>query len=229
MSDDDKSLHIPPKIEPDVAPAVQDDRDIDIQAIGRFLVSMVIGLALVAGATYGYVRIMQRDFENRRPPPEALAGERTPPPSPYLQPSLEDDRTPAQTMRAVRETQEAELRKLAWADDKHEFVQLPIDRAIQIVARDGLPKWRLPRNPKLRRPRRPRPPVQRRLPAQLRLPQRRRPVRAYCPATLPAEQGGDHDATDSLEPSASRRSASARRRGVGVVDRRRAGRRNNRS
>ena len=46
MSDEDQALHIPPKDAPPVAPPEQHGGDVDIQAIGRFLFSMVVGLAL---------------------------------------------------------------------------------------------------------------------------------------------------------------------------------------
>ncbi|MBL9082073.1 MAG: hypothetical protein JNK76_09730 [Planctomycetales bacterium] len=44
-------------------------------------------------------------------------------------------------MRAMREEQEAALRTTAWADKSKEFVIIPIERAMEIVARYGVPKW----------------------------------------------------------------------------------------
>jgi hypothetical protein len=142
MSDHDKTLEIPPKDAPPIAPPEQHGGDVDIQAIGRFLFSMVVGLALVCGAMYGYVRHMQREFEMRRSPADPLAAERAKEaPLPRLQPSPDDPRTGAQAMRAMREEQEAALRTTAWADNSKEFVIIPIERAMEIVARDGAPKW----------------------------------------------------------------------------------------
>jgi hypothetical protein len=126
----------PPPVGPAViGPPMQVASDVDIRSIGRFLVALVVGLMLVAGVVYLQVVWLGKRIDDERPPAAFRAGERLPPPAPTLQTSPRDE------MRALRTAQEAELTKSAWVDLQRRIVQIPIDRAIKRLVKEGLPNW----------------------------------------------------------------------------------------
>ena len=126
----------PPPVGPGViGPPMQVASDVDIRSIGRFLVALVIGLVLVAGVVYLQVVWLGKRIDDERPPAAFRAGERLPPPAPTLQTSPRDE------MRALRTAQERELTKSAWVDRERRIVQIPIDRAMQRLVKEGLPNW----------------------------------------------------------------------------------------
>ena len=126
----------PPPIAPAVVgPPMQVASDVDIQGIGRFLVAMVVGLVLVAGVVYLQMVWLGKRIDEERPPAAFRAGERLPPPAPTLQTSPRND------MRVYRAAQEADLERSRWVDRDRRIVQIPIDRAIRRLAREGLPNW----------------------------------------------------------------------------------------
>lgn len=132
----DETLNVPPPqtvaVDPHVA---QHGGDVDLGALAKFLIAMVVGIAVTAGAVYYYLEQRRAAIEATEPVAIWPADERTPPPQPRLQ------TLPAADMRQFRAAQEADLRRTAWVDRSRGLVQLPIERAMQIVARDGLPRW----------------------------------------------------------------------------------------
>jgi hypothetical protein len=118
-----------------LGPPQQDESDVDIRGIGRFLAGMVVSLVVVAALIYLQVVRLGRRLDEERPPAAFRAGERLPPPAPILQRSAREE------IRALRIGQEEALTKSAWVDRDHRIVQIPIDRAMKRLAREGLPNW----------------------------------------------------------------------------------------
>ena len=70
------------------------------------------------------------------PPKSRLANLRdTVPPAPRLQES------PAFEMRMMRDEQAAAIGKTRWIDQQTKVVQVPVERAMQLIAERGLPDW----------------------------------------------------------------------------------------
>jgi hypothetical protein len=49
--------------------------------------------------------------------------------------------SPHQDLAAIRREEEAELDKLAWVDRAKGVARIPIEEAMKLVARNGLPQW----------------------------------------------------------------------------------------
>lgn len=49
--------------------------------------------------------------------------------------------SPHQDLASIRSEEDAELNRLVWVDRKAGIVRIPIDDAMKLVARDGLPHW----------------------------------------------------------------------------------------
>jgi hypothetical protein len=111
------------------------DREIDVRAILGF----GIGLAVVMTLVLALVWVMIGALRSRRaaldPPPSAMVLQQASrqPPGPRLQSD------PAQEMEAMRRADEETLRSYAWIDRGAGIARIPIDRAIDIVSRTGLP------------------------------------------------------------------------------------------
>jgi hypothetical protein len=114
---------------------MQDSSDVDIRSISRFLIAMVVSLAVVAGLVYYQVVWLADRQEESRPPAAFRAGERLPPPAPILQTSARDD------MRRLRAAQEKALTQSGWIDRDRGLVRIPIDRAMKRLVEKGLPDW----------------------------------------------------------------------------------------
>lgn len=61
------------------------------------------------------------------------------PPAAYPLPSLQDD--PVADMNRFRSEQMQQLNGIYWLDKAHGTIHLPIEDAMRIVARDGIPDW----------------------------------------------------------------------------------------
>lgn len=118
-----------------IGPSVQDSNDVSIAGIAWFLVVMVVSLVVTMAVIYGQYQWLSDDIAAERPLPTLRAGERSPPPAPNLQES------PASAMVKMRIEQEAALQEFAWADAERKHLHIPIERAMKIVEKSGLPKW----------------------------------------------------------------------------------------
>ena len=60
-------------------------------------------------------------------------------PAPQEFPQPRVDTRESEELRRIRETQSAKLRTWRWSDDQHSSVQIPIERAMELIAQRGLP------------------------------------------------------------------------------------------
>jgi len=127
--------HQPKLDNPEVA---HEPRDVPIGGILYFLLCLVLTIA----ATMVFLVYLFGFFDNKAaeadPGAPPLASERSGPPSPRLQVSSNADLV---TMRA-EETKI--LTSYAWVDEQAQIIRIPIERAMEIVAEQGVPRWSTP-------------------------------------------------------------------------------------
>jgi len=123
---------IGPDHEPHHLEVHHEDKDINVRAIATFAVVLagIVGLSYVA--MWALERgLIARDRAMDRPV-SAFRAEAPPlPPEPRLQAK------PRADMAAMRAEEQRLLSSYGWTEDGH--VRIPIDRAIELVARRGLP------------------------------------------------------------------------------------------
>ena len=110
--------------------------DVSIRGLATFLIGLVVSLAVIVLAVALMFELLVDRAKEADPPQSPLAklrgGE---PPAPQLQQS------PAFDMRMMRDEQDAALENVRWIDKDAQVVQIPVERAIQLVAERGLPDW----------------------------------------------------------------------------------------
>lgn len=131
-------------VRPDKKPATAADiaaghelSDVHVAPLITFLIGLVVATAIVIVlllGLFGYftAKAEKRDQQN---PPAPLAELREAPPAPHLQES------PALDMHMMREQQESRLHRTEWIDEKEGIARIPIEQAMEIVAKEGPPKW----------------------------------------------------------------------------------------
>ncbi len=110
--------------------------DVSIRGLVTFLVGLVVSLAVVVLAVAFMFELLVWRAKEADPPASPLTGLReTDPPAPHLQQS------PAFDMRVMRDEQIATLKQTRWIDRDAKVVQIPIERAMQLIAERGFPDW----------------------------------------------------------------------------------------
>ena len=103
----------------------------------RPVVLFTVWLAVGTVAVLGLMRLAHGAFEREAregsKPIHPLAAEREEPPEPRLQ------AVPAQDLEAFRARELERLSTYGWVDRQAGVVHLPIERAMELVAKDGLP------------------------------------------------------------------------------------------
>jgi hypothetical protein len=109
--------------------------DVDLSGANRFIIIMVVLLAVSFGFVYFVFTKWRGDYLASQPQPSpvaARAGDRLPP-LPRLQ------TTPYVDLKAFQASEDEVLTTYAWVDKEKGVVRLPIDEAIALVAERGLP------------------------------------------------------------------------------------------
>jgi hypothetical protein len=115
--------------------AGHETRDVDLTGAYRFLIVMVVFLAIVfAGIWFTYVkwRSDAAASQTAASPVAARDGDRLPP-LPRLQ------TTPYADLKTFRASEDEVLHGYAWVDRQQGIVRIPIERAIALIAERGLP------------------------------------------------------------------------------------------
>jgi hypothetical protein len=113
------------------------DRELSVRGVVGFL----IGLAMLAVVTFAVMWLLfgalqrQQVAHDPAPPPMAEAREQRLPPEPRLQ------RDPRQDLAAMRTQENRVLGGYGWVDSERGIARVPVDSALAIVARAGLPVW----------------------------------------------------------------------------------------
>jgi|SRR5271157_90497 len=110
--------------------------DVDTWAIGKFAIALV----LICAASLGFLLMLFHYFIGREGPPphKALSGMHRDasakvPPVPRL------EETPIEDLARERAAEDQVLNSYAWIDKQQGTVRIPIDKAIDLLAKKGLP------------------------------------------------------------------------------------------
>jgi hypothetical protein len=121
----------------------------DIDRRGTFVtgVAVLVGLWVVAGLLYFYFAFLGHYRAETSQPPLPVEEHATPlPPQPRLQES------PPKDYQAFLKAEEGQLDHYFWIDRARGQVAIPIKRAMEIVAKKGIPPQKAPPNLKLSQP-----------------------------------------------------------------------------
>ena len=110
-------------------------QDVSIGPIVKFGVGLAIVTALVSVAMWGLFRWFERSQNRRQEPlaPMVAANLKRTPREPRLEPD------PLAPRLAAREHEDAVLTSWGWVDRNAGVARIPIDRAMELLARRGLP------------------------------------------------------------------------------------------
>src|SRR5262249_37186564 len=113
----------------------QGDRDISIPAVTKFglgVAGLLIGAILLMWFVFD--RFAARETRNS-PKPDTMASSnpRIEPPEPRLQPA------PVLDLKALQAAEDLILHSYGWVDPDKGLVRIPVERAMELVAREGLP------------------------------------------------------------------------------------------
>ena len=109
-------------------------QDIDVRAIGKFLVGLTSGVLLSAFLMwFVFDRFTAREARLSPPEPrmEFSNPQKVPP-----EPRLEVDGVAA--LKAYRADEEAQVNSYGWVDPEKGIVRIPVNRALDLVAKEGL-------------------------------------------------------------------------------------------
>ena len=93
--------------------------------------AVVIGAAVVITSLFVHYRALQHSRQETAVP--RLAGEREATPEPRLQVDAPNE------LRQMRAAEDAALNSYGWVDKEAGVVKIPVDRAMEILAKKGLP------------------------------------------------------------------------------------------
>ena len=104
--------------------------DVNVWAVGKFAIVLVVIIAVSLGLLVGLFKYFQyRDQAN----PTAVSVDTSRFPEPRLQ------RTPIPDLREVHAGEDRMLNSYGWVDPQKDLVRVPIDVAIDMLAKKGLP------------------------------------------------------------------------------------------
>ena len=123
-----------PQPEPAECRRAYEVRDVDWRSIVLFAGLLVAGSILIHIALYLLMFYFEAEAKQADPRLSPFADVKQAPPPPRLQarPALDYD--------ALAARERTELRKVDWVDRKRGIVQIPIDRAMELLLERGLPK-----------------------------------------------------------------------------------------
>ncbi|MGH9660408.1 MAG: hypothetical protein ACRD96_17795 [Bryobacteraceae bacterium] len=119
----------------DPDPHGHEPTDVSVGAVARFAIGLTLSTIAVLGLMwFVFDRFAASEAaRSPRPGPMAAADPRTEPPEPRLQ------ITPLPDLKKFRDDEDALLASYAWIDPGKGVVRIPVDRAMELVAREGLP------------------------------------------------------------------------------------------
>jgi hypothetical protein len=117
-------------------PTGHEPYELRIAPVARFALALSAGTVLVLGLMRLVARVLGQEAREGAHAIHPLAAERELPPEPRLQ------ETPALDLARFRAREEERLSTYGWVDRPSGVVHIPIERAMDIVAREGLPARR---------------------------------------------------------------------------------------
>jgi hypothetical protein len=129
---DDPSLNPVP---PMTSEHVHEESDVAIRPLATFLVSLVVGLVIVAGITalmFGAFLKTTNTAENEVPVITPLE-------EPFVAPELQV--SPRRDLELFRAREAQILNTTEWISREQGIVRIPVEQAVKIVAERGFPNW----------------------------------------------------------------------------------------
>jgi hypothetical protein len=122
----------PPHIHTTAAPA-HETSDVSIRPLAIFLAWLTGSIVVVIIVCAWLFSVFEHSAERREPQPSPLAEAHPPTRGPLLQVSARED------LKTLRAREDQVLASAAWIDKDRQLARIPIDRAMQVVAQQGLP------------------------------------------------------------------------------------------
>ena len=111
-----------------------EERDISAIAVTRFGIGLAFVIVVSMFALWGLFNFFKNRIERRlTEAPAANVGQQRLPPEPRLQANPRID------LRDIRATEDKLLNQYGWIDQSKGIVRIPIDRAMDLLAQQGLP------------------------------------------------------------------------------------------
>ena len=104
--------------------------DINVWAVGKFAIGLVIVCAVSLGLLFGLLKF----FQSRE---ETSVANTVEPVKLFPEPQLQ--KTEILDLKALHAEEDKLLNGYAWVDPKQGIVRIPVDRAIEVLAKRGLP------------------------------------------------------------------------------------------
>ena len=110
-------------------------QDVDVRAVSKFGVGLILGVIFASFLMWFLFDRFAAREQRRSPRPERMEAfnPQKEPPEPRLQPN------PPADLKTFRDAEEAILNGYAWVDPDKGMVRIPVARAMELVAQEGLP------------------------------------------------------------------------------------------
>jgi hypothetical protein len=110
--------------------------DVNVWAVGKFAIGLVIVCVVSIALLFGLLKF----FQSRE---ETSVANAVDPVKLFPEPQLQ--KTPILDLKAIHAEEDKLLNGYAWVDPKQGIVRIPVDRAIEVLAKRGLPTREVPK------------------------------------------------------------------------------------
>ena len=110
--------------------------DVNVGAVGKFAIGLVIVCVVSIALLFGLLKF----FQSRE---ETSVADTVDPVKLFPEPQLQ--KTPILDLKAIHAEEDKLLNGYAWVDPKQGIVRIPVDRAIEVLAKRGLPTREVPK------------------------------------------------------------------------------------
>jgi hypothetical protein len=121
--------------DPPTADRGYEHSDVAIRPLMIFLAALAMSLVVVGGIVAGLFSLFEREAEREDPVPSPLAQDDQPIPGPLLQVLPQED------LDDFRERQQQRLDATEWVDEPRGIARIPVEQAMDLTLKDGLPTW----------------------------------------------------------------------------------------
>lgn len=109
--------------------------DVDVWAVGKFAIGLVVVCVVSIGLLFGLLKF----FQSRE---ETSVANTVEPTKLFPEPQLQ--KTPIPDLKAIHAEEDKLLNGYAWVDQPKGVVRIPVAQAIEVLARRGLPSRSVP-------------------------------------------------------------------------------------
>ncbi|MBA3485441.1 MAG: hypothetical protein H0T51_26905 [Pirellulales bacterium] len=109
--------------------------DVAIRPLVIFLAGLTLSLIVVSGIVAALFFLFESEAEEVDPVPSPLAQANQPIPGPILQVM------PKQDLNEFRDREQRQLDATEWIDQPRGIARIPLEHAMDLTAKNGLPNW----------------------------------------------------------------------------------------